>query len=171
MPRVTASLPHVWAPPRASRRLLAAQRAPPARAAPTPPPLAGHPVSRLGLLRRNTLFFTMDFIASFNLAPVAPAKNLGAIINRIDALPDVLQQHLAYRTPICSGSSQQGDFRTISFISDQLSPVKVPPCLLESYCNSMTKSRRLWAPCVAAVSANESTFMCLEASLKFCARN
>ena len=54
--------------------------------------------------------------------PVAPAKNLGAIINRIDALPDVLQQHLAYRTPICHGSKKEGEFRTLSFISDEQSP-------------------------------------------------
>ena len=54
--------------------------------------------------------------------PVEAGKNLQAIINRIDALPDVLQQHLAYRTPICRGTAQEGDFRTISFISDQLSP-------------------------------------------------
>ena len=54
--------------------------------------------------------------------PVAPAKNLGAIINRIDALPDVLQQHLAYRTPICHGSKKEGEFRTLSFISDEKSP-------------------------------------------------
>ena len=53
---------------------------------------------------------------------VEDGLNLQAIINRIDALPDVLQQHLAYRTPICRGTPQEGDFRTISFISDQLSP-------------------------------------------------
>ena len=54
--------------------------------------------------------------------PVAPAKNLSAIINRLDVLPDILQQHLAYRTPICHGSKKEGEFRTLTFISDEQSP-------------------------------------------------
>ena len=53
---------------------------------------------------------------------VEAGKNLQAIINRIDALPDVLQQHLAYRTPTCRGPKNEGDFRTLSFISDEPSP-------------------------------------------------
>lgn len=54
--------------------------------------------------------------------PVEPAKNLGAIINRLDVMQDIFQQHLAWRTPTCTGELQQGDWRTISFISDELSP-------------------------------------------------
>ena len=54
--------------------------------------------------------------------PVEEGLNLQAIINRIDALPDVLQQHLAYRTPTCRGPKNEGDFRTLSFISDEQSP-------------------------------------------------
>lgn len=55
--------------------------------------------------------------------PVEPAKNLGAIINRLDVMDDMLQQHLAWRTPTCRTRPQlQGDWRTISFISDETSP-------------------------------------------------
>ena len=53
---------------------------------------------------------------------VEDGLNLQAIINRIDALPDVLQQHLAYRTPTCRGPKKEGEFRTLSFISDEQSP-------------------------------------------------
>ena len=52
--------------------------------------------------------------------PVASAGSFQAILNRIDALPDILQQHLEYRTPTCRGKSPEGEFRTISFISDQV---------------------------------------------------
>ena len=54
--------------------------------------------------------------------PVPPAKNLSAVIDRIDALPLILQQHLAWKTPICDGQPQAGDWRTVTFISDELSP-------------------------------------------------
>ena len=55
--------------------------------------------------------------------PVAPARNLMAIINRLDVMDDMLQQHLAWRTPTCRTRPQlQGDWRTISFISDETSP-------------------------------------------------
>ena len=55
--------------------------------------------------------------------PVEPAKNLGAIINRLDVMDDMLQQHLAWRTPTCRTRPQlEGDWRTISFISDETSP-------------------------------------------------
>jgi hypothetical protein len=55
--------------------------------------------------------------------PVAPAKNLGAIINRLDTMDQMLQQHLAWKTPTCSSTQKfEGEFRTISFISDEVSP-------------------------------------------------
>ena len=54
---------------------------------------------------------------------VEPAKNLGAIINRLDTIDQMLQQHLAWKTPTCSERpTLQGDWRTISFISDEVSP-------------------------------------------------
>ena len=53
--------------------------------------------------------------------PVPLAKNFDAIVQRLDVMQDLFQQHLAYRTPICRGQKRQGDFRTISFISDELS--------------------------------------------------
>ena len=55
--------------------------------------------------------------------PVEPAKNLGAIINRLDTIDQMLQQHLAWKTPTCSSRPIiAGDWRTISFISDEVSP-------------------------------------------------
>lgn len=42
--------------------------------------------------------------------------------SRIDQLALMLQKHLELRTPICSGKSKEGDFRTISFISDEYPP-------------------------------------------------
>jgi len=53
---------------------------------------------------------------------VADAKNLGAVINRLDVMQDLFQQHLEWRTPICRDKPASGDFRTITFISDELSP-------------------------------------------------
>ena len=53
---------------------------------------------------------------------VPEAKNLGAVINRLDVMQDLFQQHLEWRTPICHGPQSTGDFRTITFISDELSP-------------------------------------------------
>ena len=53
---------------------------------------------------------------------VAGGKNLGAVINRLDAMQDLFQQHLEWRTPICRGPKKEGEFRTISFISDEKSP-------------------------------------------------
>lgn len=58
--------------------------------------------------------------------PIAPASQMQGIINRLDALPVLLQQHLAWRTPICGQRErieQLGDFRTLTFISDERSPV------------------------------------------------
>lgn len=51
--------------------------------------------------------------------PVEPAKNLGAIINRLDVMQDIFQQHLAWRTPTCKGETPQGEWRTVHFISDE----------------------------------------------------
>ena len=54
--------------------------------------------------------------------PVAPAKNLGAVINRLDTIDEMLQQHLAWKTPTCSRRPVlAGDWRTITFISDESS--------------------------------------------------
>jgi hypothetical protein len=53
---------------------------------------------------------------------VEPAKNLGAIINRLDTMDDMLQQHLAWKTPICKPCiEQKGDWRSIAFLSDEVS--------------------------------------------------
>ena len=53
----------------------------------------------------------------------AAAKNLGAIINRLDTMDQMLQQHLAWKTPTCKTTfTPTGDWRTISFISDEVSP-------------------------------------------------
>ena len=55
--------------------------------------------------------------------PVGDAPGLEAIQKRIDALPQILQQHLAYKTPTCGGTLQSsGDWRTISFRSENPSP-------------------------------------------------
>ena len=55
--------------------------------------------------------------------PVGPAKNFGAIVNRLDTIDQMLQQHLAWKTPTCSTRPVlAGDWRTISFISDEVSP-------------------------------------------------
>ena len=54
---------------------------------------------------------------------VDKAKHLYSIINRLDVMQDMFQQHLAWRTPTCRTRPQlQGDWRTISFISDETSP-------------------------------------------------
>ena len=51
---------------------------------------------------------------------VASAKNLGAVINRLDTIDQMLQQHLAWKTPTCSRRPVlAGDWRTITFISDE----------------------------------------------------
>ena len=45
------------------------------------------------------------------------------ILARIDALPQLLQAHKEYKQPICNEAPcLEGDFRTISFISDEVSP-------------------------------------------------
>ena len=54
--------------------------------------------------------------------PVPEAYNFDAIVQRLDVMQDLFQQHLAYRTPTCNGQRKQGDIRTISFISDEVSP-------------------------------------------------
>ena len=54
---------------------------------------------------------------------VEPAKNLGAVINRLDTIDQMLQQHLEWKTPTCKPCKPlAGDWRTISFISDDVSP-------------------------------------------------
>ena len=47
-----------------------------------------------------------------------------ALASKIDALADMLQVHLGYKTPICPPERPQlkGDWRTITFISDETSP-------------------------------------------------
>ena len=47
-----------------------------------------------------------------------------AALSRLDAMQDLLQAHLAYKTPICGTPRPklEGDWRTISFISDEISP-------------------------------------------------
>ena len=55
--------------------------------------------------------------------PIVPTGGLYAVIARVDALTILLQAHLGYKTPTCSGTPQlEGDWRTISFISDETSP-------------------------------------------------
>lgn len=46
-----------------------------------------------------------------------------AIAARLDAIAAMLQQHLAWKTPTCNvNPTKEGEFRTISFISDEQSP-------------------------------------------------
>ena len=47
-----------------------------------------------------------------------------AAISRLDAMQSLLQAHLGYKTPVCSEPKPElkGDWRTISFISDETSP-------------------------------------------------
>ena len=58
--------------------------------------------------------------------PVAGGDFYTAAMSRIDAMQDLLQAHLGYKTPICSpfpdNSNDQGDYRTISFVSRVYSP-------------------------------------------------
>ena len=46
------------------------------------------------------------------------------VISQVNALPELLQAHLGYKTPICTHDTPapEGDYRTISFRSDQVSP-------------------------------------------------
>ena len=46
------------------------------------------------------------------------------LAERIDQLANMLQQHLALKTPVCPPTrpAKQGEFRTISFVSDEKSP-------------------------------------------------
>ena len=45
------------------------------------------------------------------------------ILSRIDAIPQLIQAHKEYRQPVCNEKPcLEGDFRTISFISDERSP-------------------------------------------------
>ena len=56
---------------------------------------------------------------------IPPAKNFTAITERLDVIDSLLQQHLAWKTPICNDKERptlEGNFRTISFISDEPSP-------------------------------------------------
>jgi len=52
---------------------------------------------------------------------IPDALNFAAVIARLDTMDAMLQQHLAWRTPTCKGPRLQGDWRTISFISDEAS--------------------------------------------------
>lgn len=47
-----------------------------------------------------------------------------AVLDRLDALSSQITQHLAWKTPICAPNppALKGDFRTISFRSDEVSP-------------------------------------------------
>ena len=47
-----------------------------------------------------------------------------AVLSRLDAMQHLLQAHLGYKTPICTEPKPElkGDWRTISFISDETSP-------------------------------------------------
>ncbi len=48
-----------------------------------------------------------------------------AVLDRLDALPALLQQHLAFKTPTCGGSTRpklEGDWVSIRFVSDAPSP-------------------------------------------------
>ena len=56
--------------------------------------------------------------------PIVTTGGLYALIARVDALSILLQTHLEYKTPTCGSSRPilEGDWRTISFISDEVSP-------------------------------------------------
>ena len=44
------------------------------------------------------------------------------VVSQQAVLMEIMQQHLNWKTPICSGNEGKGDYRTISFISDESSP-------------------------------------------------
>lgn len=52
---------------------------------------------------------------------IPDALNFAAVIARLDTMDAMLQQHLAWRTPTCKRPTLQGDWRTITFISDEAS--------------------------------------------------
>lgn len=56
--------------------------------------------------------------------PVVQTKGLMAIMARVDAISILLQTHLGYKTPICNEPTRtfDGDYRTITFVSDEQSP-------------------------------------------------
>ena len=55
---------------------------------------------------------------------VPTQKFESAVLDRLDALSGQISQHLAWKTPICSPEppALEGEFRTISFRSDEVSP-------------------------------------------------
>ena len=55
---------------------------------------------------------------------VPTAKNFDAVVERLDALPFLLQEHLQFRTPTCAPKKPElkGRFVSIHFESDQDSP-------------------------------------------------
>jgi len=56
--------------------------------------------------------------------PVSPAKNFGAIINRLDVIDNMLQQHLAWKTPTCGNArpKKEGTWISTNWRSDADSP-------------------------------------------------
>ena len=56
--------------------------------------------------------------------PIGVQPGLEAVITRVDALQYLLQAHLGYKTPTCTPEKLpiEGDYRTISFRSDETSP-------------------------------------------------
>ena len=58
--------------------------------------------------------------------PIPQATGIAAALARLDAIQELLQAHLRYKTPICTPEDEKpdlsGDFRTISFRSENYSP-------------------------------------------------
>ena len=56
--------------------------------------------------------------------PVLGGRYEPAVISRLDAMQYLLQAHLGYKTPVCHPPSKDydGDYRTITFVSDEQSP-------------------------------------------------
>jgi len=55
--------------------------------------------------------------------PVVGGDPFTAMLSRIDSMQYLLQAHLGYKTPTCKSRPElKGDWRTISFISDEKSP-------------------------------------------------
>ena len=57
-------------------------------------------------------------------APIGEQPAFDSLMRRVDALSELMQAHLGYKTPICGKPKPllEGDWRTISFISDDVSP-------------------------------------------------
>lgn len=74
--------------------------------------------------------------------PVEPAPNIWAVINRLDVIDNMLQQHLAWKTPTCSNAKPplEGSWVSTHWMSDSASPGGLKP--LRKLFRYRTKSDR-----------------------------